>query len=81
MPNILTLATTVVFVHLIKEFKVLEDIDALLLNLWKLFKYSSVKASVFEQSQLSEGLNPLKILKAATTRWLTLGEADQRVIK
>ena len=54
--------------------------DQLLLNLWKMFKYSSVKFSVFEKAQESEGLTPLKILKCATRRWLSHGVATQRII-
>ena len=69
-----------VFVHLLKEFKGFQDVDQLLLNLWKMLKYSSVKFFVFEKAQESEGLTPLKILQCATTRWLSHGAATPRII-
>ena len=69
-----------VFMHLLKEFKGLQDVNQLLLNLSKMFKYSSLKFSVFEKAQKSEGLTPLKILKCATTRWLSHVAATQRII-
>ena len=64
-----------VIVHLLKEFKGLQDVNQLLQNLWKMFKSSSVKFSVFEKAQESEGLTLLKILKCATTRWVSHGAA------
>ena len=45
-----------VFVYLISKFQVLADVDALILAIWKLMKYSSVKASVFGAAQAVEGL-------------------------
>ena len=54
--------------------------DQLLLNLWKMFKYSSFEFSVFEKVQESEGLTPFKILKCATTRWLSHGTATKGII-
>ena len=35
------------FVHLLKEFPSLVSLDAMLLPVWKLFKYSTVKKEVF----------------------------------
>ena len=67
-------------VHLLKQYNDLEAVDALLLAIWKILHYSSVKQAVFENSQLMENLTPLKILKACTTRWLTHGETSIRVI-
>ena len=67
-------------VHLLKQYKELESVDVLLLSLWKLFKYSSVKQAVFENAQIADNLTPMKILKACTTRWLTHGETSVRVI-
>ena len=52
----------------------------MLLNLWKMYKYSFVKFLVFEKTQELEGLTPLKILNCATTRWLSYGAATQRII-
>ena len=67
-------------VHLLKSYSELESLDKLLLSLWKLFEYSSVKQAVFENAQKVDDLKPLKILKACTTRWLTHGETSARVI-
>ena len=52
----------------------------MLLNLWKMLKYSPVTFSFFEKVQNSEGLAPLKILNCATTQWLSHCAATQRVI-
>ena len=41
-------------VHLLKQYNDLEAVDALLLAIWKIFHYSSVKQAVFENSQLME---------------------------
>ena len=57
-----------VFVHLLKGFKGLQDEDQLPPILWKMFTYSSIKFSVLEKAQESEGLTPLQILKCAATR-------------
>ena len=67
-------------VHLMKQYHDLAAIDILLLALWKLFYYSSIKQAVFENAQIVEEMTPLKILKACTTRWLTHGETSIRVI-
>ena len=67
-------------VHLLKSYSELESLDKLLLSLWKLFEYSSVKQAVFENAQKVDDLKPLKILKACTTRWLTHRETSARVI-
>ena len=45
-----------VFVHLTPQFKQLREVDATVLALWKAFKYSSIKASVFKYAQETEGL-------------------------
>ena len=54
--------------------------DQLLLNLWKMFKYSAFEFSVFKKVQESEGLTPFKILKCATTRRLSHGTATLGII-
>ena len=61
-------------------YRELESLDKFLLLLWKLFEYSSVRCAVFENAQIVDGLKPLKILKACTTRSLTHGETSARVI-
>ena len=67
-------------VHLLKKYDNLVAVDSLLLAIWKKFKYSSIKQAVFENAQIVEGMQPLKILKACTTRWLTHGDTSVRVI-
>ena len=69
-----------VFVYLISKFQVLADVDVLILAVWKLMKYSSVKASVFGAAQTVEGLKTIKLLKAAPTCWLSHGDASQRLV-
>ena len=63
-------------VHLLKFYSELESLDKLLLSLWKLLEYSSVKQAVFENAQKVKDLKLLKILKACTTRWLTHRETS-----
>ena len=53
-------------VHLLKTYRELESLGKLLLLLWKLFEYSSVKLAVFGNAQMLDDLKPLKILKACT---------------
>ena len=64
------------FVHLLKEFPSLVPLDTMLLSVWKLFKYSTIKKDVFNDMQRVYELTPLKVIKACTTRWLTHGEAS-----
>lgn len=68
------------FVHLLKDFQILATFNHLLLSLWKLFKYSSVKFAVFANAQIQHGCTPVKILKASATRWLTHGLSSCRII-
>ena len=44
-------------VHLIKEYRKLQAVDTLLLSIWKIFNYSSVKSTLFENAQTIEDLN------------------------
>ncbi|XP_064614032.1 protein FAM200B-like [Liolophura sinensis] len=69
-----------VFVHIMKKFPLLQQLDKVLLTVWKLFKHSTIKFAVFEEAQAVEGLTPVKILKACTTRWLSHGEACVRIL-
>ena len=66
-------------VHLIPKYQKLTELDGLLISLWKTFKYSSIKQSIFEEAQMRQDLKPLKITKACVTRWLTHGEPCIRV--
>ena len=69
-----------VFVHLLPKHQALFDADAVIMAVWKLMKYSTVKASVFGAAQEAMGQNKLKLLKAAPTRWLSHGEASKRLV-
>ena len=69
-----------VFVHLLPKYKTLMDVDAILISVWKLMKYSTVEASVFGAAQTAVGEKNLKLLKAAPTRWLSHGEASKRLV-
>ena len=55
-------------VHLILKYQKLTELGDLLLSLWKTFKYSSIKQSIFEEAQMQQDLKPLKIIKACITR-------------
>ena len=71
---------TLCLVHLLKTYCELESLDKLLLLLWKLFEYSSVRQAVFENAQIVDDLKPLKILKACIMRWQMHGETSAHVI-
>ena len=62
-----------VFVHLLEQYEALKAVDTSVVSVWKLMKYSSVKSAVFGEAQSAEGLQNLKLLKAAPTRWLHMG--------
>lgn len=64
-----------VFVHLLPKYKPLMDTDAVIISLWELMKYSTVKAA-----QTATGEKNLKLLKAAPTRWLSHGDASKRLV-
>ena len=49
------------FVHLLKEFPRLMALDAMLLSVWKMFKYSKIKNEVFADMQRVYELTPLKV--------------------
>ena len=68
------------FLHLMPQFKQLREADTTILALWKAFKYSSVKAAVFNDAQEAESSEKLKLLKASLTRWLPHGAATVRII-
>ncbi|XP_053402635.1 uncharacterized protein LOC123550255 [Mercenaria mercenaria] len=64
-----------------QSFLVLEDVDSLLLSVWKLFHYSSQKYVIFMDAQKAYGMKNLKIVRAAATRWLSHGHACRRLIE
>ena len=43
-------------------------------------KYSSVKDTIFQETQRADGKKVRKLLKAATTRWLSHSEASARLV-
>ena len=67
-------------VHLIPRHKKLLELDWLLIALWKIFKYSTIKQAIFEEAQVTHDMKPAKILKACVTRWLTHGKSCIRII-
>ena len=69
------------FAHLIPQYPQFKAYDALLLNLFLLFKHSAVKTVIFEEVQTIYGLKSLKLIKAAVTRWLSHGKASERVLE
>lgn len=69
--------------HLIKDANFAElliDYDSLLLDIWKMFHFSPKKGAVLQNVQSIYGKRPLKILKAAVTRWLTHGRVSQIIL-
>ena len=68
------------FAHLLKESPSLISLDTMLLSVWKLFKYSTIKKEVFNDMQRVYELTPLKVIKACTRQWLMHGEACWRII-
>lgn len=66
--------------HLIKRFPLLQDVDSLLLSLWKLFEFSPQKTAVFKHIQMVYGKEQLTVVRAATTRWLSHLQASARFI-
>ena len=57
------------FVHLTQKQEVLGELDFLLLQLWKKFKFSTTNKSVLEEiQQVQRNLKTLKILKASATK-------------
>lgn len=68
------------FAHLKGQFPEFLEYDSLLLNLFLVFKNSTVRMSTFSDMQELYGMQSLKLIKAAVTRWLSHGKASQRVI-
>ena len=68
------------FAHLIPKFPDFKNFYSLLLTLYLLMKYSSVRQSIFEEIQQAYKLPSLKSIKAGVTRWLSHGQAGKRVL-
>lgn len=66
--------------HLMQNFPVLQDVDSILLSVWKLFHYSPQKYAIFMDVQKTYGMKNLKIIRAAATRWLSHGHACRRLV-
>ena len=66
------------FTHLVSKHDDFVKFDSLLLNLYLLWKNSSVKSNIFEEVQNAYGLKSLKLIKAMTIRWLSHGKAAER---
>ena len=68
------------FAHLIPKFDEFKGFNSHLLNLYLLLKNSSIKQSIFEEVQAAYGLQSLKLIKTAVTRWLSHGKAVKQVL-
>ena len=55
-------------VQLIPCYQKLLELDRVLFSLWKTFKYSSIKQTIFEQAQEALNLKSLKVLKTCMVR-------------
>ncbi|XP_033751309.1 uncharacterized protein LOC117335439 [Pecten maximus] len=66
--------------HLIKRFPLLQDVDGVLISLWKMFEFSPQKMAVFKHIQAVYGKTPMAITRAAATRWLSHLQASSRFI-
>ena len=71
---------SLVFVHLLPNFKALQNIDSVLLSLRKMMKHSTVKNAVFGEAQETFGKKKHKLLKPAATKWLSHGEVSKWLI-
>ena len=67
-------------VHLILKHKCLKEVNASIMAVWKLMKYSSVKATVFGTAQAADGQKNLKLFKATLSWWLSHGEASKHLV-
>ena len=63
------------FKHLFEEFPWLQSTDSLLLGLWKNFHFSSKNRFILHEIQKAYSMKSLNVIKAAVTRWLSLGAA------
>lgn len=54
------------------EFAAVQEVDSVLLGLWKVLEYSPNKFSVFKEVQTTYGNKSLKLIRAAITRSLLM---------
>ncbi|XP_053390185.1 uncharacterized protein LOC128553096 isoform X2 [Mercenaria mercenaria] len=66
--------------HLVKQYPVLADLDAVMIAIWKLFKFSAQRFAVFMEVQEAYNMTKLTFLRAAATRWLSHGRACSRLL-
>jgi hypothetical protein len=69
-----------VFVHLKREYPLIDEFDHLLLDIYISIDYSKVAKLVFRNIQAINGENPLHIVKAAMTRWLSHFKATEWIL-
>ncbi|XP_061193667.1 uncharacterized protein LOC133201890 [Saccostrea echinata] len=67
--------------HLMPTYSSLKDVDSVLLSLWKLFEYSPRRLTMFQEDlQEMYVMKSYALVKAMSTRWLSLEIACGRVI-
>ena len=70
-----------VFVHLKRIYPLVNEFDQLLIDMYLAIDFSKTAKVVFHHIQAISGEDPLKMLKACTTRWLTHFKAITRVLE
>ncbi|XP_052264230.1 uncharacterized protein LOC127867223 [Dreissena polymorpha] len=61
--------------HLINDNPIVDQVDSLLLSVWKMFHYSPKKFATLQEIQATYGLPKLRRIHASATRWLSHGRA------
>jgi len=67
--------------HLIKDFPIIEEVDGLMLLIYKLFDNSPQKFTIFKDVQASYAVKKLSMVRASSTCWLSHGRARERIIE
>lgn len=70
-----------IVVHLLKKYEILQDVDSLLVSLWKLFHYSPIKQQVLKICKPVFTVWIFWKLKVFVMRWLSGGFACKKVIR
>lgn len=68
------------FAYLKNKFLTFLEFDDLLLNLFLVFKNSSIRNAIFKGMQELYKMLKLKLIKSAITRWLPHGKTVERVL-
>ena len=71
---------TLCFAYLKNKFLTFLEFDDLLLNLFLVFKNSSICNAIFKGMQELYKMLKLKLIKSAITRWLPHGKTVERVL-